>query len=54
MDMKRCYKFLNWLAEAVFEKDFEENPSAYIEVICRYLVKLGYLKLEDDTYKPIE
>lgn len=54
MDMKRCYKFLNWLSEAVFEEDFEKNPGAYIEVICRYLVKLGYLKLEDDKYKPIE
>lgn len=54
MDTKLCKKFLNWLAKAVFEENFEEDPGAYIEVICRYLVKFGYLKLEDGKYKPIE
>lgn len=52
--MDNYEKFFGWLAKAVFEEEFEENPEAYIEVICRYLVKFGYLKLEDNNYKLIK
>ena len=43
--------FLDWLAcSVVLADDFETNPEFYREVICRKLVRLGMLKLEDDKY----
>lgn len=45
------YDFLDWLAcSVVLADDFETNPGFYREIICRKLVRLGMLKLEDDCY----
>ena len=45
------HDFFDWLAcSVVLADDFETNPGFYREVICRKLVRLGMLKLEDDTY----
>ncbi len=45
------HDFFDWLAcSVVLADDFETNPGFYREVICRKLVRLGMLKLEDDKY----
>lgn len=45
------HDFFDWLAcSVVLADDFETNPGFYREVICRKLVRLGTLKLEDDKY----
>jgi len=45
------YDFFDWLAcSVVLADDFETNPGFYREIICRKLVRLGMLKLEDDKY----
>ena len=45
------HDFYDWLAcSVVLADDFETNPGFYREVICRKLVRLGMLKLEDDKY----
>lgn len=45
------HDFFDWLAcSVVLADDFETNPGFYREVICRKLVRLGMLKLEDDMY----
>lgn len=46
-----AHGFFDWLAcSVVLADDFETNPGFYREVICRKLVRLGMLKLEDDKY----
>lgn len=40
--------FLKWLAEQVTSEMFEDG--FYAELICRKLLKLGYLKLVDNCY----
>lgn len=45
------HDFFDWLAcSVVLADDFETNPEFYREVICRKLVRLGMLKLENDKY----
>ena len=45
------HDFFDWLAcSVVLADDFETNPGFYREIICRKLVHLGMLKLEDDRY----
>ena len=45
------HDFFDWLAcSVVLADDFETNPGFYREVICRKLVRLGMLELEDDKY----
>ena len=48
---KSEFDFFDWLACSVMlADDFETNPGFYREVICRKLVRLGMLKIEDDNY----
>ena len=47
--------FFDWLACAVvLDSDWEENPGFYREVICRKLVRLGKLKIDNDCYELID
>ena len=43
--------FFDWLACCVIlESDWDKNPSFYREVICRKLVRLGILEIDEDNY----
>ena len=42
--------FFDWLACAVMDSDWEDNPGFYREVICRKLVRLGILEIKGDAY----
>lgn len=39
-----------WLADAVFEDDWDSNPEFYREIACRKLEKLGYVQVKDYGY----
>ena len=40
----------SWLTDAVFDLDWDLNPEFYREIISRKLVKLGYVRWEDNVY----
>lgn len=42
------WEFAKFVARSIFEDDFEENPSWFIELACRRLVKLGIVKFSED------
>lgn len=46
-NLKRHKKVMHEIADLVLE---EENDSLCVEIICRKLEKLGYLKLADNEY----
>ena len=48
--MKSQDDFCKWLAKCVLEEQWEESPGFYAEVICRKLVKLGYLDVVEENY----
>ena len=41
-------EFAKFVAESIFEDDFEDNPGWFAEVACRKLVKLGIVKLSEN------
>ena len=48
-------RFMRWLTRhALDEEDWKENADAYGELICRRLEELGWIKVEDDTYKAVD
>ena len=50
-ELKNLKQFVNWVTGEVLDDDFEEGSGAFAEIACRKLVKLGYIKLDGDTYK---
>ena len=52
--MPETEKFLKDLAKWVTSEDWDDDPYKYGELICRKLVKLGYMSLNGDVYSPKE
>ena len=50
-ELKELRNFAKFITNYVLDDDFEDSSGAFAEIACRKLVKLGYVKLDGDTYK---
>jgi hypothetical protein len=45
--------FVRFVTSEVVDDAFRENADCFAEVICRKLIKLGYVEIKGDTYLDI-
>ena len=48
------YDFANWVAEEIFDENWEYNKDAFAELACRKLTKLGIVRANGDEWESVE
>lgn len=48
------YDFANWVAEEIFDENWEYNKDAFAELTCRRLAKLGIVRAKGDEWELVE
>jgi len=43
-------KFAKWVAEEIFDENWEYNKDAFAEIACRKLEKMGIVKANGDDW----
>lgn len=47
-------QFANWVAEEIFDENWEYNKDAFAELACRKLAKLGIVRTKGDEWELVE
>ena len=48
------YDFAKWVAEEIFDDNWEYNKDAFAEIACRKLAKLGIVRAKGDEWELVE
>ena len=46
----KAYAFAQWVADEIFDEDWENNKDAFAEIACRKLEKLGLVRQEGNEW----
>ena len=53
-DLFKCfiksYAFALWVADEIFDEEWENNKDSFAEIACRKLEKLGLVRQEGDEW----
>lgn len=49
-----AFRFCEWVAEEIFDENWEYNTDAFAEIACRKLEKMGIVKLIGENWELIE
>lgn len=47
-------QFAKWVAEEIFDENWEYNKDAFAELVCRKLTKLGIVRANGDEWELVE
>ena len=50
----KAVQFTKWVATEIFDKNWEYNKDAFVEIACRKLAKLGIVKATGDEWELVE
>ena len=45
--------FANWVADEIFDEEWENNKDSFAEIACRKLEKIGLVKLNGNEWEKV-
>ena len=54
LEQDEPYDFARWVAEEIFDDNWEYNKDGFAELACRKLAKLGIVRAKGDEWELVE